>query len=64
MKNSTQQPEENVVIAARVPPSIKENVEKLAEAAHRTASQHIHYLIVTHPEYVEAFKAMPIAVSQ
>lgn len=61
MKNPNEQ-SENVVIAARVPSSIKENIEKLAMSAHRTASQHIHYLIVTHPEYLEAYKEEPVAV--
>lgn len=41
---------EQVVLASRLPITVKEKVERFASETMRTVSQSVHYLLETHPE--------------
>lgn len=43
---------ENVVLASRIPPELKERVAQFAKATQRTPSKAVHYLLITHPELI------------
>lgn len=53
MKEETNDNDNYVVLASRLPLEVKEKVERFAKSTMRTVSSSVHYLLETHPELRE-----------